>query len=95
MAFLAFTRDWGLDREQERMEKVEASRRNTERILAAQVAEVEAKKTDMLHRDAQRAAAQAQQVLQPFYNCSGCIIAAHLKQRTALAALTTNQLLTC
>ena len=51
------------------MEKVEASRRNTERILAAQVAEVEAKKTDMLHRDAQRAAAQAQQVLQPCYNC--------------------------
>lgn len=41
-------------REQERIAKAEAARRETERILREQQAEVDAKKADMVKRDIQR-----------------------------------------
>ena len=41
-------------REQERISKAEAARRETERILREQQAEVDAKKADMVKRDIQR-----------------------------------------
>jgi hypothetical protein len=41
-------------REQERIAKAEAARRETERILRDQQAEVDAKKADMVKRDIQR-----------------------------------------
>lgn len=43
-----------LSREQERIAKAEAARRETERILREQQAEVDAKKADMVKRDIQR-----------------------------------------
>lgn len=43
-----------MNREQERIAKGEAARRETERILREQQAEVDAKKTDMVKRDIQR-----------------------------------------
>ena len=43
-----------LHREQERIAKAEAARRETERILREQQAEVDAKKADMVKRDIQR-----------------------------------------
>ena len=55
-------------REQERRQKAEDARRETERLLRSQQAELEAKKTDMarrdLERDAARAAAAAEAALQ-------------------------------
>ena len=44
----------GASREQERIAKAEAARRETERILREQQAEVDAKKADMVKRDIQR-----------------------------------------
>ena len=44
----------GVCREQERIAKAEAARRETERILREQQAEVDAKKADMVKRDIQR-----------------------------------------
>ena len=41
-------------REQERIAKAEAARRETERIMREQQAEVDAKKADMVKRDIQR-----------------------------------------
>ncbi|KAK9809663.1 hypothetical protein WJX73_001851 [Symbiochloris irregularis] len=46
--------------EQERMEKVEQARKETERILAEQAAEVDRKKADMVKRDQVREAAKAE-----------------------------------
>lgn len=43
-----------MSREQERIAKAEAARRETERILREQQAEVDAKKADMVKRDIQR-----------------------------------------
>lgn len=44
----------GMSREQERIAKAEAARRETERILREQQAEVDAKKADMVKRDIHR-----------------------------------------
>ena len=56
------------DREQERRQKAEDARRETERLLRNQQAELEAKKADMarrdLERDAARSAAAAEATLQ-------------------------------
>lgn len=43
-----------MSREQERIAKAETARRETERILREQQAEVDAKKADMVKRDIQR-----------------------------------------
>ena len=50
----AFDHDGFVRREQERIAKAEAARRETERILREQQAEVDAKKADMIKRDIQR-----------------------------------------
>lgn len=52
--------------EQERRAKVEEARAETERILRAQAAEVEAKKADMARRDALRERAKQTQVGVPW-----------------------------
>ena len=61
-------------REQERIAKAEAARRETERILREQQAEVDAKKADMVKRDIQREKVTPllllYQPIQPPYSCA-------------------------
>ena len=57
----------GLNREQERIAKAEAARRETERILREQQAEVDAKKADMVKRDIQREKVSASRSISCLY----------------------------